>query len=439
MGLEDKRLSGRIPEELSQSGAGASVDKQELRSHSDSSQLRQEAAELSYEIKQLQAQKVQLIQEITDLQAQSYALKTHPEPSNQLPAVRSANPIPLEVPAAPLPIRTKLTQLPLAQVGLSLILISTLALSVHNVIVRIIIGTPISIFGALSFGGFIQPSLGNSLLILWMRMLVVIPIMVAVAGWLYPPVWQDIKRLLLDHDRRPLHSVLCSGIFLFLSQVLIYIAIGEIGPGVAVTILFMYPLVTVPLAWWLFGDRPTRLRLAVMLTILLGVIFTALPSLNKAGAISSGGVLTATLAGVSFAFYLVFMQVGFKKLHPVPVSLVQFVTIFFLSSLSLSLPLQLGVFVLPEMRLGFFIGGIVLGVLTLVGYLTNNFGVRQMGAARASIVASSGPVLTALLAVIILHFPIRVEQIVGILLVTIGVTALSLERMRVVRAAKPAK
>jgi drug/metabolite transporter (DMT)-like permease len=430
MSLEDKRSR--------QGGEGA---KAEPGSHPDLKRLQQETSEnLSQEINQLQAQKMRLVQEIADLQARLAQSATPQEPHALQPqTARRAHPIPLEVPAAPLPFRTRLTQMPVTQFGLLFVLVSTLALSIHNVIVRMIIGTPIDLFGILSFGGFIRPSLGNSLLILWMRMLVVVPMMAIVAGWIYPPVWADIKQLLLDRDRRPLSNVVCSGGFLFLSQVLIYIAIGSVGPGVAVTILFMYPLVTVPLAWWLFGDRPTRLRLGVMLTILLGVIFTAFPSLKQMGAVSSSGVMAAIFAGVAFAFYLIFMQLGFKKLHPVPVSLVQFITIFFLSSLILSLPLELGVWVLPEKRLGFLVGGSVLGALTLVGYLANNFGVRQMGAAKASIVASSGPVVTALLAVLILHFPLLGEQMIGIFLVTIGVTALSFERMRSIGRAKAAK
>ena len=86
-------------------------------------------------------------------------------------------------------------------------------------------------------------------------------------------------------------------------------------------------------------------------------------------------------------------------------------------------------------------GGIILGGLTLIGYLSNNFGVRYMGAALASIVASSGPVVTALLAFLLINNPLQWVQIFGILLVTLGVGALSFERMQhqrqaVARAAK---
>ncbi|NJL21062.1 MAG: EamA family transporter [Leptolyngbyaceae cyanobacterium SM1_3_5] len=72
---------------------------------------------------------------------------------------------------------------------------------------------------------------------------------------IYPAVWRDLRSFLESRDRSILVAVTSSGFFLFLSQVLIYIAIGQVGPGVAVTILFMYPLVTVPLAWLLFRDR----------------------------------------------------------------------------------------------------------------------------------------------------------------------------------------
>ncbi len=369
--------------------------------------------------------------------------QVYPEPGQPYEPP-SARPIPLEAPGAPLPLPARpKKELSNFQLGLVLVLVSTAALSIHNVVVRVI-GRESVVLGWLSggfeLGGFIQLGLGNSLLILWLRMLVVLPLMVPVAMFLYPPVWRDLKRFLSAPDRRPLLTVIGSGVFLFLSQVFIYMAIGAIGAGPAVTILFMYPIVTVPLAWFLFGDRPTRLRWIVMFTILLGVIFTALPGLTStSGNVSGGGALTAIASGIAFAFYLVCMQLGFKKLHPIPVTLIQFSTIFVLSSVILTLPLNLGVQV--DKPAGFLLGGIILGALTLVGYLTNNFGVRYMGAALASIVASSGPVVTALLAFVLINNPLLGVQLFGIFLVTLGVGALSFERMKSQRqaAAKMAK
>jgi drug/metabolite transporter (DMT)-like permease len=167
-------------------------------------------------------------------------------------------------------------------------------------------------------------------------------------------------------------------------------------------------------------------------TILAGIILTALPKLFVSGkGFSPEGIMIAIFSGVAFALYLILMQLGFKKLHPVPVSLIQFFTIFVLSAVILiGFGPNLGVIVEPDKRTGFILSGIVLGALTLVGYLSNNFGVRFMGAGLASIIASIGPVMTALLASILIQNTLEGIQWFGIFLVTAGVGALSFERMK---------
>jgi drug/metabolite transporter (DMT)-like permease/cell division septum initiation protein DivIVA len=372
---------------------------------------------------------------------------SQPHPST-LPRPTSTTILPVAPVVAPeptvAPVRSMLRPgLSQFQIGFLLILLSTVALSLHNVVVGVI-GNASRVLGIYEVGGYISlNSLGNSLLILCGRMVVVLLLMTPLSAYLYPPVWRDIRVFVQSKDRRLLRSVIGSGFFLFLSQVLIYIAIGQIGPGVAVTILFMYPIITVPLAWLLFGDRPTGLRTGVMMTILLGVILTAFPNLIATANISWLGISTAVVSGIAFAFYLIAMQISFRKLHPVPVSLIQFATIFVFTSLSLILfPDQLGVEIIPQGLPGLIRGGILLGSLTLIGYLLNNFGVRLMGAARASIVAASGPVLTALLAFLLIpgaRTALQGVQWLGILIVTIGVVALSFERMLIQnKAAKPA-
>ncbi len=365
-------------------------------------------------------------------------------PPQQSRSTAPISPTPLAFPGSSMPQAPAKKELSSFWTGLCLVLLSTVALSIHNVVVRIIGNgrvdpitkifqlTPARVLDRFDVGGFLQLNLGNSLLILWLRMLVVLPLMVGVAMVLYPPVWRDLKRFFSLQDRKPIWIVVGSGVFLFLSQVMIYIAIGQIGAGPAVTILFMYPIFTVPLAWALFGDRPTPLRWAVMGTILAGIVLTALPNISASGqGFSLEGVMIAIGSGVAFALYLILMQLGFKKLHPVPVSLIQFFTIFVLSAVILILlgP-NLGVIVEPDKRTGFILSGIVLGCLTLVGYLSNNFGVRYMGAGLASIIASIGPVMTALLAWVLIQNKLQGVQWFGIFLVTAGVGALSFERMK---------
>jgi drug/metabolite transporter (DMT)-like permease/uncharacterized protein YoxC len=325
--------------------------------------------------------------------------------------------------------------------GLGFMVLSTLALSMHNVLVGLI-GYGGQLLGRVPVESIFPLNFPNSLLLLWLRMVVVLPLLMAAAAKLYPPVWADMGQLFRDPDQRPVYQVVASGSFLFLSQVLIYKAIADVGPGVAVTLLFMYPLITVPLAWFLFGDRPTPLRLVVMFAISMGIVFTALPRIYtdlNIGAVSLWGVGAAILSSAAFALFLIAMQLSFRRLHPVPVSLMQFSTIFILTSLILIVGSLVGFKPGPPSSImGLYFSGFLLGLLTLMGYLFNNYGVKLMGAAQASIVASSGPVMTAILAYVVTpgeKSALSFIQWMGVVLVTLGVISLSLERLNYQRRA----
>lgn len=385
----------------------------------------------------------QVQQEARELPGERYSTTVSERNQNVAFSPRNGSQQPVEVrtppaaetlvtPAKPAPQPKKLSQV---QLGFILVLLSTVALSVHNVIVRIV-GSQSDIFGLFPLGGYIKLGIGNSLLVLWLRMIVVVPLLAIFARSLYPPVWTDIKRVLTASNLSPLFSAVASGCCLFLSQVLIYIAFGLFGnPGIPVTILFMYPIVTVPVAWILFRDRPSSLRIGVTIAVALGVILAAWPNISSTQNFSLVGLGTAMASGIAFAFYLIFIQLAFqRRVPPVPVSLIQFTTIFVLCSLSLMLlPEQfLGVQVLPGKQTGLIIGAMILGVLTLLGYLLNNFAVRSMGAAQASIVSSMGPALTAVLALLIIPSPqtlLQGVQWAGIILVTLAVGALSFEKL----------
>ena len=405
---------------------------------------------------------VQLQDHITNVQTQLPATQDSavqgysahaPKVNDPLPGetVSQAMPRPMPHPQRP-PVAAK-PGVPLSAMrkGLILIICSTLALSFHNVMVGIIGGFGAEFLGMVPIDKVLTLNIPNSLLLLFLRMVVVLPLMTLVAQQLYPKVWQDLGQFLRAGQRLPILQVLSSGFFLFTSQVLIYKAIPDVGPGVAVTLLFMYPLFTVPLAWYLFRDRPSLLRVIVMLAITLGICFVAWPRIAISLSdpeFSAWGIIAAILSSIAFALYLISMQISFRKLHPVPVTLLQFSTILVLTGISvtvLSIFQRLGAPLFgweieaPSSPSALVIAVLLLGVLTLVGYLFNNYGVRLMGAAQASIVASSGPVVTAILAYFITPGPqsaLHVGQWAGVLMVTLGVIALSFERMA--KQTKPA-
>jgi drug/metabolite transporter (DMT)-like permease len=318
----------------------------------------------------------------------------------------------------------------LQQIGLLLALLSSVALSLQNVVFRVMLRKS-TVLGIADVGGFIPPGAGNSLLILWLRMLVVVPMMLVI-GWVrYPNLFSDLRQFLTFDDKSRTWNTLGSGFFLFVSQVTIFLAFGQAPTGVVTTIFFIYPIITVLLAWLLFGDRPTLIRSLITATVFAGVVMISLPGGTGAN-FAITGVLLAVVSGIAFALYVTLTQAAQKKVHPVPFSVINFIIILLLSGFTLMLPLPeaFAVKVDPSMWTSIIITSIALGSLTLAGYLMTNIGIGMIGAAPFSVIGATGPALTSIMAFLIIQEALKVNQILGMLLVTIGVVALSVERLR---------
>ncbi|MEG4857572.1 EamA family transporter [Microcoleus sp. K1-B6] len=322
------------------------------------------------------------------------------------------------------------------QTGLVLALSSAVVLSLFNVCLRILIKAknPRVVFGLFEFPGVVTPGFGNSLLILLMRLIVVMALMPILATFLYPSVWKDIRRLFESGDRALWSKVLGSAFFLFLSQVLIYLAIGNIPAGIAITIFFIYPIVTVLGSWILFGSRPSKVGFLAIVGITAGLILVGWPSfaVQPPGGGNVGVGVTAALAsGITFAGYVLLTQMAAGKLHPIPFSLVNFAAIFVFSSLSLWVPLSENFSPKIDQNVwpGLIVGGVVLGVLTLFSYLLNNFAIRFAGAALASVIGTLGPAMTALFGFLIINEKLQPVAILGMAVVTLSVAAMSVERI----------
>ncbi len=361
-----------------------------------------------------------------------------PEPGSTAPD-RAASPIaPLPAPAPvlfPHPLAAVKPSVPhpqtLRQPGWLLALVAALLLALFNVALKLLFtgNAPETLLGVVTLPGIIAPGLGNSLLILLLRTLAIVLVFPVLATWLYPATWQEIRHLCQSRDRRSWQMILLNGFFMFVSQVLLYVAIGNLPTGLAVTLFFLYPVFTLPLSWWLLGDRPTALRLFLTALILLGGGL-ALPEGGPAAGDNWVGLSSGLAAGAAFAGYLLTVQWGTKTLHPVPFTLVSFLWVFVLACFGLiARPEAVTVQVLPGTWGGLLLGGVILGLLTLGGYLLNNLAVQRVGAAWTAILSASGNALTALAAWILIQESLAGGQWLGIGLVTLGVTLLSVEQL----------
>ena len=147
--------------------------------------------------------------------------------------------------------------------------------------------------------------------------------------------------------------------------------------------------------------------------------------------LSTTRVIYVTCSGIAFAFHLLFIQLCTKRIHPIPFSLINFCSILIFSIISLFIPLapSWALSVEPDMWNNIIISGIILGIFSIISYLANNFGISLIGAPRAAIFSSIGPILTSILVWIIIGKSLIGLQILAMIIVTIGVTVLNLERL----------
>jgi drug/metabolite transporter (DMT)-like permease len=335
-------------------------------------------------------------------------------------------------------------------VGLLLVVLATVVSALYNVTIRALFLPRSQIFGAFDVQQLISPTLGNCLLILMLRMLVVVPLMLVLAPILHPRIWEDMKSLVSSIGRSKRRNTtqtgtiskpvlllsIATGFFLFLSQVLIYLAIGQIQTGIALALFFIYPIITGLLSWLLLGSQSKKepkslFKISAVACILLGQLLVLSTNIGNIS-ITNGGI-AALASGVAFAVYVILTRICAAKIHPVSFTLLNFTTMLVLCFIGLLIPLpaNLGVQVTNAYNLmELVLSAFILGVLTLVGYLLNNIGIRKFGATRSALIGACVPAVTVIFAGIIIQESLQLIQIVGVLIVTLGAAAISLDKIR---------
>ena len=327
------------------------------------------------------------------------------------------------------------------QVGFLLVASSTVMSSLYNVAVKALFNEGSDLLGNFETQQLISPTLGNIFLILMLRLLVVVPLMLLLAPILHPPVWQDLQNLSdsvsistapnSDKTKPVLLLSVVSGGFLFLSQVLIYIAIGKVTTGIAIALFFIYPMITGLLSWFLFRERPNLFSSGAISSIFFGQLLI-LGSYSTGTSNTSLGIISGIMSGIAFAIYVIFTRLCAPKLHPVSFALINFATMLLLSFICLLVPLpsDSSLAIRSSNLLEVILSAFMLGVLTLCGYLFNNFGIRKLGGPRSAIIGAVVPILTVIFAGLMTQEKLDLIQILGVLLVTGGAVALSFEKMQ---------
>lgn len=225
------------------------------------------------------------------------------------------------------------------------------------------------------------------------------------------------------------------GLFYGLSSVVAFQALRFIPAAVFILLFYTFPIIVVSVAR-LLGERlPSVFWLALALT-LSGVVLTAVAELGAVEQLDEGallGVLLALGSAFAVALYFTVNQRILRGHGGVTRGLVWIIT-------SAAVTLFLATLLTGE-GIGLDAIGSAWGLLLLFGVCgtsfsvyTLNLGIQRLGAARASVVATSEPIFTLFFAWILLGEWLELPQFIGGALILASVVLLTWRQLRFGRA-----
>lgn len=230
--------------------------------------------------------------------------------------------------------------------------------------------------------------------------------------------WRDKLRL----GRRDILLILVGGgIPMAAFQVVYQFSIDAAGVPTTVALLYLAPVFVVAASGPLLGEKPTRLRVAVSMAVVVGVWLTVFGADEVETFFGQRSFVWGVLAGVGYAGYTLFGRFASPRWGSVPTAVY--------GSLGATLILLVTVPV-SSSTLAFPVGGEAWVVLVVFSFLTITLAsllffdaLRRIEASRVAVAAATEPVVAGLLATFILAQGLSPVGWLGIAVVASGVAA----------------
>lgn len=258
----------------------------------------------------------------------------------------------------------------------------------------------------------------DTVTLLTLRMLVAAPFYLVVLLWLI------YKTQVTSPSKQDLLAILVLGALgYYVSSYFDMQGLNYISAQLERLMLYSYPIMTALLGWLLFHEAITRrLSLALVLTY-SGVLLLYAYEANLGGKNISLGVLLVTLSALMFAVYLVYSKRVLNRVGSLLFTSLAMLaaTVCVLIHFALTHPLS----ALWVNSTAWFYAGLLGVFSTVLPSFMLTEALTRIGAARTSMMGTTGPMITILLAVVLLGEPFGWAHFAGMLLVLMGVSMLS--------------
>lgn len=249
----------------------------------------------------------------------------------------------------------------------------------------------------------------DSLSVLFFRYLLAIPVVIAM---LY------MKKGRLTLKRKNSAGIILMGVLMAISSLALFISYDYIGAGIASTLLFLYPIMVALIMSFFFHEKS---GIVTALSIIIATGGVCLITLKPDGTtISLFGTIAVTISALSYAIYLVYINVSNLKNVP---SLMITLYILVVGSVMFAIIILFGQGLTFPRHPIYWLNVIGLAILpTALSFYSTTKAITYIGSTPTAILGAFEPLTAVFLGAVILNEAITPRIAVGFVLVISGVS-----------------
>lgn len=206
------------------------------------------------------------------------------------------------------------------------------------------------------------------------------------------------------------------GVCYALSSEFLFIGYDFLTPGIASTVLFIYPVIVALIMFFFYKEKLTKLSVASLLMAFAGVIVLCLK--ENGMEINFAGLGIVMLSSLFYALYMVIVNKSNLKVSGFKLS---FYSMLFTSAFFMIKAFTEGEsFEIPSVSI--FLNFIVFAFLTtVISSLCLVYAIKYIGSTPTAILGALEPVVAVMVSVFMFHEKLTTNLLIGIVLILLGV------------------
>lgn len=206
------------------------------------------------------------------------------------------------------------------------------------------------------------------------------------------------------------------GVCYALSSEFLFIGYDFLTPGIASTVLFIYPVIVALIMFFFYKEKLTKLAIASLLLAFAGVIVLCLK--ENGLEINFAGLGIVMLSSLFYALYMVIVNKSNMKVSGFKLS---FYSMLFTSAFFMIKAFTDGEsFEIPSVSI--FLNFIVFAFLTtVISSLCLVYAIKYIGSIPTAILGALEPVVAVMVSVLMFHEKFTTNLLIGIILILLGV------------------